>query len=96
MAELSHFRVEHPEELNRVVTPMTRKVAEELSEDTARNTPVQTGRLQSGWRVVADSSGRWMVTNDVAYGRFVEYGTHSLHPVGMLGAAVSRARQRYG
>jgi hypothetical protein len=92
----STFTVTDVQALYDAVDPLARDVAVLLASNTAADTPRDTGRLAAGWHVVDRPKGRFVVTNDVPYARFVEYGTKDVRPVAMLGRATAQARARYG
>ena len=80
----------------RAVDPGIAKIAAGIQSDAQARTPVDTGRLRSGWRVKKDRDGRYTVTNAVPYARFVEHGTSDTPPHPMLAPATMAARARYG
>lgn len=91
----STFVVTHPDELVDRVKPMTHDIAEGMAELTRSRTPTETGRLAGGWKVELVDGTRWVVTNDVPYARYVEFGTKYVAPAAMLGQAAAQARARY-
>jgi hypothetical protein len=92
----SSFTVTDVQALYDAVNPIARDVAELLRTNTEAGTPRDTGTLAAGWHVVDRPKGRYVVTNDVPYARFVEYGTKDQPPVAMLGRATAQIRARYG
>jgi hypothetical protein len=92
----TRFTVTDPSQLDHAVKPLTGKVAQQIGQGAAERTPRRTGRLAAGWRVQATGAVGWAVTNDVPYGRFVEYGSIHNRAVAMLGSATAQARRTYG
>jgi hypothetical protein len=80
----------------RLIDPEIRRRAEAVRSDAASFTPVRTGTMARGWRVVkaAQRDGLWRVTNYVRYAVYVEYGTATMHAQAPLGRAVARAQRR--
>ena len=48
--------------------------AEQLIDETKRNTPVKNGTLKSGWQRENGGSFRQIIFNNVKYSSFIEYG----------------------
>jgi len=65
-------------------------IAEAVAVAAAAGTPVASGRLRAGWRVVAGERAA-RVVNDVPYAAAVEYGTARTQGRAMLRAAVAEA-----
>ena len=87
------FRVTDPKAIRQAVAPGVRDAADAVMRDARAETPVRTGHLRAGWRLVRGRDVAYQrVTNDVSYARFVEYGTRHMPPAGMLGRAIARAR----
>ena len=61
-------------------------VAQEVLAEAVERTPVASGRLRDGWRIVDAGDGAVRVVNDVPYAAAVEYGTH-----GRPGSAMARS-----
>jgi HK97 gp10 family phage protein len=80
----------------RVVDPAISRVSTEVMRAAQARSPVETGRLRSGWTVRKIAAGRYMVVNPVPYAKFVEYGTKDTPAHPMIGPALLTARQRYG
>lgn len=55
-----------------------------------RRTPVDTGKLKAGNKVVAAAT-QFEFVNDVPYFPYIENGTETHHPVGMLKTTVAEA-----
>lgn len=92
----STFTVTDPGALANAVDPIVAQVANSVANAARTNTPRASGRLAAGWRVARDGTGRWRVTNDVPYARFVEYGTSRTPARAMLGRATAQARSASG
>jgi HK97 gp10 family phage protein len=73
-----------------------RQVAEQVAADARARTPVRTGRLAQGWRVEASrrNPASYVVTNNVYYARFVEFGTRRRPAHPMIGPALAAFRAR--
>ena len=94
---VASFRVEHPGELAEATEHIVNRIAYEIRDAARQDTPVDTGTLQSDWRVEkSNRSGEYRVANYTDYAPFVEYGHDGVRPAGMLGRAVGNARSRYG
>jgi hypothetical protein len=87
------FRVTDRRAPRRAADPHVAAVSARVVADIQAGTPVQTGRLRSGWRVVP---GRVpavrLLVNDVPYARFVEYGTRTRPATPAAGRALARWR----
>lgn len=60
----------------KAAAPGIRRIASQISDETARRTPVVTGRLRSGWEIAQGRDvATHIVRNRVPYARHVEYGT---------------------
>lgn len=91
------FEVTDPRQLDREVRPMTEKVAQGILNEAQSATPRLSGTLANGWRLEGGEGVGWVVSNDVDYGVFVEFGSvHNPQPAAMLGRAMARARATYG
>jgi hypothetical protein len=88
----SSFKVIDANAPRRESQATVRAAARKVSKDARDGTPVRTGALRDGWRVVPAGNYDSRVTNAVKYGRYVEYGTRHHAPAAMLGKAVARAR----
>ena len=81
----------------RAADPLVGDVARPIAQTASANAPRLTGRLAAGFAANQDTPGEYVVTNDVPYARYVEYGSkHNPRPAAMLGRAVASARVRYG
>jgi HK97 gp10 family phage protein len=70
-----------------------RDLAEQIAAEAAADTPIETGRLAAGYHVEqGDDPATSIITNDVPYARFVEYGTKYMPAQPALGRAVARHR----
>jgi hypothetical protein len=80
----------------RMIDPEIRRRAEAIRRDAANNTPVQTGEMRRGWKLVKGTKrdGLWQVTNQVSYSVYVEYGTRHMRAQAPLGRAIARAEAR--
>lgn len=77
----------------RCVQPDIARIARGVAADAAARTPVHTGALRAGWKVVpGDDPGTSVVVNEVPYARFVEYGTRRRAAAAMLGRAIAAVR----
>lgn len=89
----SVFRVTDPGAPRRAADRGVGDMAKAVCDDVKSRTPVRTGRLRNGWVVShGQQEGEWEVTNDVPYGRFVEYGTINMAAEPMLGPVLAEAR----
>lgn len=59
------------------------KIAEKIIYRVKRRTPVRSGRLRDGWNSSITPS-KIIIYNDVDYAPYIEYGTPTIEPVGML------------
>ena len=90
----AEFRVTNPRAPRLAVAPDIRRITQHIAADAAADTPVETGRMASSWRVVPGTDpATSLVTNDTPYARYVEYGTRYRPASAPLGRAVARARQ---
>lgn len=92
MMAAAEFTVTDPAAPGRAIDPGLGEFADDLRADAADGTPVLTGRLRAGWRVVKAGDGERVVVNDVYYAPFVEFGTRRTRPAAMMGRALARAR----
>lgn len=92
----SRFTVTDRKQPQRIVDPEIRRRAETLRTDAANFTPVDTGEMRRGWRIVKGSirDGVWFVTNYVPYSVYVEYGTRHMRAQAPLGRALARQERR--
>lgn len=68
-----------------------------LLRDTLRSvTPVRTGKLRRGWRVINYNSRSITVQNDVEYGIWVDLGTATITPRRFTERGVDRFIDRAG
>lgn len=69
------------------ITPQITKAADETRKVAIKtlrqNTPVDTGRLKAGWKVVKEGHG-FRITNETPYAVFVNMGTRNMAPRRML------------
>jgi hypothetical protein len=93
MAEAVTFTVTHPEAPYVAADPGIGRIAEEVAAQAQAATPVRTGTLAAGWRVAeGDRPAVRLVTNDVLYAKFVEYGTRDMSAEPMIGPVLARFR----
>lgn len=71
-------------ELTDYCTQLTEGVADEMLERIVRRTPVITGTLRDGWEVTSQSKSSFVISNDVEYAGYVEYGTEKMEPRAMV------------
>jgi hypothetical protein len=91
------FKVTHPEAAFRVADPGIGDRADAIAREAAARTPHgDTGALAAGWTVQPRETGSRLVTNPVAYARFVEYGTRNRPAVPMLGPVLAAHRAAGG
>lgn len=91
----SEFRVTDPRAPREAVAEDIRRDAEQLAADASSRTPVITGRMAGAYHVEqGDDPATQIVTNDVYYARFVEYGTRNMRAEAPLGRAAAAARAR--
>jgi hypothetical protein len=90
------FRVTDPAAPRKAVDPGIGDIAQQLADQIAANTPVETGRLAASWHVEHEGDSRYRAHTDVSYARFVEYGTRDDAAQAPAGRALSEFRQRYG
>ena len=89
----SVFRVTDAQAPRRAADPGIELIAGRVCEAVRERTPVQTGRLQAGWKVVrTGEQGERAVENDVPYARFVEYGTVNMAAEPMIGPVLAEGR----
>jgi hypothetical protein len=92
----STFTLLNRNEIRSVITPITRRVAEQLLSMAVSATPVDSGNLRSGWRMTpGQAPGAFIVENTVPYGRYVEFGTVDTSARHMLGIAATAIRGQY-
>ncbi len=68
---------------------------ERFAAKVAERTPVDSGRLRAGWRVVVSGRGLRIagaVSNSVPYARYVEEGTAKTSPRGMFALTLADLR----
>lgn len=64
--------------------------AEQLIDETKRNTPVKNGTLKSGWQRESDGAFRQIIFNNVKYSGFIEYGHRIVRGKKTVGFAKGR------
>ena len=71
----------------------------DLTDTSAKKTPVDTGRARRGWRKVADfkfnGSSQTVIRNDVPYIGVLDKGSSKQAPEGIVGPAVDEIKGRY-
>jgi hypothetical protein len=88
------FKVTDRTAPRRAADPGIQREAEAIRSEAAANTPRDTGRLAAGWRVTRGRvTGAWVLSNEVEYAPFVEYGTRTRPAAAMLGRALARRRR---
>ncbi len=92
----SRFVVTDPTAPRREADPGVGKVAQGVAQTAAGRAPKRTGRLAAGWRTVKQGPSSYIVTNDVPYAKYVEFGTKNMPARPMLAPAVMAARASYG
>ena len=89
------FTVTAPRAPRFAIRPDIRRMAAQLAADAADRTPVESGEMRAGYRVVPGRDpGTSIVTNPVPYARYVEYGTRYRPASAPLGQAAAYARSR--
>lgn len=95
MASRSTFVVLDAEAPRKAVHQDIHNTAVQLAAQAAQNTPVVTGKMQAGWSVEdGDDPGTSVVSNDVLYAHYVEYGTRYMRAEAPLGRAIASGRNR--
>jgi|SRR5215469_208009 len=95
MAEVAKFTVTDPGAPTREADRGIKDITDSIRDEVAARTPVETGRLQAGWRVEhGDREGSWLLVNGVPYARFVEYGTVNMAAEPMVGPVLAHWRAR--
>ena len=94
MASDVTFTVTDPLAPRLAVDPEIEALAEHLREDVAALTPRLTGRLAESWHITRDGIAEYIISSDVPYARFVEFGTRYDPAAAPLGRALARARGR--
>ena len=90
------FTVTNRRATREAITPITRRVAEQLLSVAIASTPVDTGSLRGGWRMVPGRApGAFIIENSVPYGRYIEFGTVDVSARHMLGIAAMAIRGQY-
>jgi len=90
------FTVTNPEAPFAAVDPDIAAIAAALSAAAAADSPRETGTLAGGYRSERIGPGSYAVLNDVAYWRYVEFGTSRQQAQPALGRALAEFRARYG
>lgn len=80
---MSSYKIVFEDYSDKVIAAMKNKAIEglheaagEVTEQTARNTPVDTGQLKNSWRYVVDSNKlEAQIGTPLEYGIYVEFGT---------------------
>lgn len=94
MSSGSAFTVTNPAAPRYAIRSDIARMAGRLAAEAAADTPRETGRMASSYRVVpGDDPGTWFVTNDAPYARYVEYGTRYRAASAPLGRAMADARR---
>ena len=65
-------------------------VADEILARTKQRTPVQSGSLRDSWSISINTSNI-VISSDLEYAGFVEYGTINMSPVRMMTRSVDEA-----
>lgn len=90
----TEFRVLDPRAPREVTDRDIQRIANAIRDEVTARTPRRTGRLAAGWQVSRVRPGTWRVSNEVPYGRFVEYGTRHQPARPFLGPVIARWRHR--
>jgi hypothetical protein len=70
-------------------------IANQVRDAVAAQSPRgKTGRYAAGWRVQKLKPGVYQVSNEVPYGRFIEYGTRYVPARPVFGRIISGVRAR--
>jgi hypothetical protein len=91
------FRVTNAIARRLAIQPDIARIAEQVAEAARAASPRgPTGDLAASWHTVPGRDpGTTLVRSDVAYGRYVEYGTRHRRADAMLGRALAAARGAY-
>ena len=91
----AEFVITDPGAPRRCVQPDIAGIASQVAAAASANSPRLTGRLAASWRVVPGRDpATSLVTTDVPYARFVEYGTRHRRADAPLGKALAAVRSR--
>ena len=89
----AEFVITDPTAPRRCVQPDIAAIAAQVASAAAANTPRLTGRLAASWTTTPGREpGTTLVTTDVPYARFVEYGTRYMRASAPLGRAAAAVR----
>ncbi len=89
----AEFVVTDPTAPRRCVQPDIAGIAAQVAAGAAANTPRLTGRLAGSWTTIPGREpGTTLVSTDVPYARFVEYGTRYMRASAPLGRAAAAVR----
>jgi hypothetical protein len=86
-------RLRHASQGLQDLTPANRELLELVANVSDRLTPTRTGKLVGG-NVYTPGPQGWAATNDVAYARFVHWGTRELRAQPWLLMASQRTEDR--
>ena len=90
----AEFRVTDRRAPRKAVDPNVREISQQIAQDAGADAPRLTGRLAGSYHV---ERGRglavWLVTTDVEYSRYVEYGTRHMRAQAPMGRALAHARR---
>ncbi|HXC65387.1 MAG TPA: HK97 gp10 family phage protein [bacterium] len=89
----AEFVITDPSAPRRCVQPDIAGIAGQVAAAASANSPTLTGRLARSWRTVPGRDpGTTLVTTDVPYARYVEYGTRYMRASAPLGRALAAVR----
>jgi len=89
----AEFVITDPSAPRRCVQPDIAGIAGQVAAAASANSPTLTGRLARSWRTVPGRDpGTTLVTTDVPYARYVEYGTRYMRASAPLGRAAAAVR----
>ena len=87
------FKVTNPRLPRQVADPGVGRIAGRVAAEIVAQTPVDTGRLAAGWRVVPGRvPGVRLLVNDTPYAKYVEYGTRNRPATPAAGRVLARYR----
>jgi hypothetical protein len=89
----AEFVITDPTAPRRCVQPDIAGIASQVAAAASANSPVLTGRLARSWTTTPGRDpGTTLVSTDVPYARFVEYGTRYRRADAPLGRALAAVR----
>jgi len=90
----ARFRVIDRHAPRKAVDPDIREITERIAQDASADAPRLTGRLAASYRVARGvAPAVYLVTTDVEYAKYVEYGTRNMAARAPMGRALAHARR---